>query len=843
MAGQGVAVTTGFTNNEDDAVDKDYTQPTVAQALIDIPTERRYNGKMIFSEDVAERGLYLMNAAKTGFDKFEAGGGSPLDSSTGVISFEGFTAFTATTFDIGEIKAQFIDYSDPANPIIAPIVIRAAETGITDPLIATANITYVLMNSAGVLEYLGTEPTALDLVDKAFVGQIGHPDRVNITSAISVTSNIQNPASQLRELFAGLGPVVQSGLTFNPSATLMKFSLAAGTVVDLGLGANGNEPYSTVSNTKNYAAVDPVPSFLYVASDGSNAAATVVDPDNYDPNGDILNLVVVPNNKFTVQYIVIFKGGFINIQYGQSIYDSLDNAMNAVIRGEEYTFADVISQSALVRTALILKKGLTGNLIDAVVAGTAHFHNFGKFGIESGSSGHSGVAGTTFQVVYGNSEIPQIITNSTLGALTIQRGSALDTDAVFGVRNGAGANVYELTGEGFIKSGSTFEHFVNGIKAFEIDASQNTTFYGNIELPVFTGKIGEAGAALFNFIYFGSDNAIHHKGDAFYLDTAGGADYWFRRNAVTANVYKFRNDATLSGSSGSQSFFLTANANASGQTGTAEFNTFMADIITAGRTSTGEANHLRLQTNGADVFKVGINGIVTLKEQALPVLGEVAGYGRLIANSGDSKLYWRDDSGADYDLTSGGGNVTKVGTPLINEVAVWSGDGTLGRSTAFKYSTSSEKLSLTGIADSNLTVEITTDVLPKVIIANNAATAGAHAGMFIQTNVGDPYILLGGVPLTSFAYVLGVDNSDSNTLKLKYSTSILTNPSSAGGDLLTITTTGYLSLPVVRLGLFAATPVVQPSHIIDADGSLADITTKFNTLLAQMAALGIQAAS
>jgi len=44
-------------------------------------------------------------------------------------------------------------------------------------------------------------------------------------------------------------------------------------------------------------------------------------------------------------------------------------------------------------------------------------------------------------------------------------------------------------------------------------------------------------------------------------------------------------------------------------------------------------------------------------------------------------------------------------------------------------------------------------------------------------------------------------------------------------------------------GFYATTPVSQPAHIVDADGTLADITTKFNTLLAQVASLGLQAAT
>ena len=46
-----------------------------------------------------------------------------------------------------------------------------------------------------------------------------------------------------------------------------------------------------------------------------------------------------------------------------------------------------------------------------------------------------------------------------------------------------------------------------------------------------------------------------------------------------------------------------------------------------------------------------------------------------------------------------------------------------------------------------------------------------------------------------------------------------------------------------QAGFFSAALTAQPAHIADADGNLADITTKFNTLLAQLATLGLQAAS
>ena len=42
---------------------------------------------------------------------------------------------------------------------------------------------------------------------------------------------------------------------------------------------------------------------------------------------------------------------------------------------------------------------------------------------------------------------------------------------------------------------------------------------------------------------------------------------------------------------------------------------------------------------------------------------------------------------------------------------------------------------------------------------------------------------------------------------------------------------GILNHDGASVGLYAATPVTQAAHIVDADGTLADITTKFNALL------------
>jgi hypothetical protein len=54
----------------------------------------------------------------------------------------------------------------------------------------------------------------------------------------------------------------------------------------------------------------------------------------------------------------------------------------------------------------------------------------------------------SLQNVYDNSTDPEIVTDATRGALTLKRGSTLDSDSVLEIQNGAGSNTTILTGNG-----------------------------------------------------------------------------------------------------------------------------------------------------------------------------------------------------------------------------------------------------------------------------------------------------------------------------------------------------------------------------------------------------------
>ena len=80
---------------------------------------------------------------------------------------------------------------------------------------------------------------------------------------------------------------------------------------------------------------------------------------------------------------------------------------------------------------------------------------------------------------------------------------------------------------------------------------------------------------------------------------------------------------------------------------------------------------------------------VVFLEQAAKSEPTSAGEGYLwVRNDAPNVLVFTDDAGTDWDLnTAGGGagDVTKVGTPVNNELAVWTGDGTLESESNLAY--------------------------------------------------------------------------------------------------------------------------------------------------------------
>lgn len=238
-------------------------------------------------------------------------------------------------------------------------------------------------------------------------------------------------------------------------------------------------------------------------------------------------------------------------------------------------------------------------------------------------------AGATFQTVYNNSPAaPQVTTTTALGGFFVKRGSLADTDTVWGIKNGAGANVYEVTGQGFIKSGSTFEHWVNGVKAFEIDASQKTRFYNNISFNTPNAKIYSNSGT--SYIQLGADSVFSAQSVLYLIATNS---YIFRMGDVSkflVNKYGTVHtpSAYLNINEDIPKTFNVASdisAQLTGHITDPTYDGFFLNVNVAGRTSTGRATFIHLQKNGIDAFRVDIDGKILMANLPISAAGLVAG--------------------------------------------------------------------------------------------------------------------------------------------------------------------------------------------------------------------------
>lgn len=228
--------------------------------------------------------------------------------------------------------------------------------------------------------------------------------------------------------------------------------------------------------------------------------------------------------------------------------------------------------------------------------------------------------------------------------------------------------------------------------------------------------------------------------------------------------------------------------------------------------------------------------------------------------------------GADWqDLQGGGGgDVTKVGTPINNQVGVWTGDGTIEGTSDLSWT--GTNLSISGeFAETaaanyiqNLTATSTgttaagfgvgisfiaehsgglVSTLGQIAMINNDATTQPEASFIIRLN------------RTGATGILELFKLDGDTAKItlggaqSYSPEIISEASGSDVDLkLTAKGAGgvILGQSANKVGLYNTSPVLQQSHISDPAGGAtvdSEARTAINSILAQMAALGIQASS
>jgi hypothetical protein len=456
----------------------------------------------------------------SGMEKIAA---NALDvSSTGVYSFAGLTLASSTTFNVGAAKGFIVDNTtNLANPTVIEVN-YAGQTGLSDPNINTSTETYVLLNSLGVLLLQPTFPTPQQRRQNIFLGKLGHPDKLVFLNAFSQPDVFLSPLSQLRDVWTPIN-LINGGVYPSPNGANLQFNTSAGTLYGLGINFINNP---LAPSTFNVSAQSPTTFRYRTQTGGTSGNITTIDPTNYDLNG-VITAISGAGGNCTNQRIYALQNGQIRVQYGQQVYNSISSAIAGIQTESFVTFPNFIDNAILIGVLSVTK-----NCTDLTDTSRARILLVSKFGESVGSAG--GVSTTTLQQAYNNSIQPEIITNSTLGAVSIQRGSAADTDNVLEIQNGAGTDTAFITGLGnvtansFVKTLGTSSQFLKADGS--VDANSYITLSGlsattplNYSNITGTFSIQQAGVLLSGYLSSSDWNTFYNKQNAITLTTTGNS--------------------------------------------------------------------------------------------------------------------------------------------------------------------------------------------------------------------------------------------------------------------------------------------------------------------------------
>ena len=284
---------------------------------------------------------------------------------TGIIEANGLSinAFDPSKFDVNLTVGYILDdTTDVLNPISTLINFTGSTgsnpSGITLTYLATAPVTFIGLTgdtTADVVQSL-TPFTPTQRRTTLQIGVVAHSNNltaefVNAQPVVGVDTN-----QQMYDLFESLGSFNigngDAGNIYGPNGSNLSLDKTSGNVFGSGLNFT-NDPKNP--HIKTLAAVSAL--FFRYRTQDSTEGPTIfdVDPNHYD-NGGVTALT--PSNKFTVQRIIMFPSNNTILQYGQNIYDSLDDAEGS-LSTEPFVIESNAESNGLLRGFIITKQGAT----------------------------------------------------------------------------------------------------------------------------------------------------------------------------------------------------------------------------------------------------------------------------------------------------------------------------------------------------------------------------------------------------------------------------------------------------------------------------------------------------
>jgi hypothetical protein len=351
--------------------------------------------------------------------------------SGGVLSIDA----NPTRFDLSAGTGYVTDKSNPSSPTLKTVTWSAFDS-VAVANLATADVTYILINDSGAIVQQTTYPTPQQRRDNIFIGRLPHINRTSISFALSLAEYGQGGINQLYDLFDSLGPFKINGLNISANGANLKINLSSGEM----FSRSYNYP-TTPENPNEVTITGSTSSTFRYGTQTTFIQTNVTDinPASYDNAGTVTT--VPSNNNATIQRVYLFPTGAIRIYYGQNVYSNFAAAIDSfsndsfIENPNSQNFATHIASIVITKSCTSLQDTTCSRII-----------NTGKFG----SGGSAGGGSTSLQQAYNNSVTPQITTSTSGGSLDLRRGSAADTDNVLRIQNGAGSATATITGAGVI---------------------------------------------------------------------------------------------------------------------------------------------------------------------------------------------------------------------------------------------------------------------------------------------------------------------------------------------------------------------------------------------------------
>lgn len=255
--------------------------------------------------------------------------------STGVMSGGQMSGVGTSTVSFAAMIGYVVDWvTDPAHPSVKIVNMPAQ----SHPL-AGAELTRVenwwVCDVNGVISSLPLKPT--DAQRRTLI-QLGVTAS---TIGAGVLFNVQtlpvllrHPANQFADLIYGLGPFSKTGNIVSAAGANLQLNKSAGTLfaASFGYAATPQAP----NNVASPAETPMTWRYATRVSGSQGPLTTLFDPGHYDVGG-VITPVPGGTNVSTIQRVYLFGTGVataqLAIQYGQSTYSSLSNAVAAVGAG------------------------------------------------------------------------------------------------------------------------------------------------------------------------------------------------------------------------------------------------------------------------------------------------------------------------------------------------------------------------------------------------------------------------------------------------------------------------------------------------------------------------------